>query len=222
MMARNKPFPRGADGNLSSWMGRGINPQTQENIYIAKLSSSGVETDLYHNRREVEGVLGKKVVDDYVKARYDWLFDDLQQFTSISADSIESKEDLKRFVEETIGKSVGFLSMKESAPRRYQSSINRATNSLWLKGHVEGVARINVVEPVSEERVEIVAQRIKKDKSRRRALSDARFGNLYLVRREQLVAKRIDKRGRRFFINLMTGRRARDPDRLLKELGFSQ
>jgi len=214
-----KQRPHGADGNALSWTH--IFSRSERPLIKARLSREG-ETDLSKNKNGVIRSIGQQRYDQMTKARYDWLFDDLQQFTSISADSIESKEDLKRFVEDTIGESKGFLSMKDKAPRRYQSAITRATNSLWRKGMVESIARTNVVEDVSEERAEVVAQRIKKEKSRRKALSDARFGNLYLVRREQLIAKRIDRRGRRFFINLMTGRRARDPDRLLKELGFSQ
>lgn len=205
--------PRGNPNNLLSY-GAKVGNQV-----IVKASRSG-NIDLYEQKSAIIREQGRDVYDKVVKLRYDWLFDDLQRFTSISPESIESKEDLKAFVEETVGKSKGFESMKESAPRRYDSSINRMVNSLWRKGLVEEVARTNVVEEVSEDRASLLAERIKKDTSRRKALSDARFGNLYLVRREKLVAKRVDKRGRKFFMELATGRRTRDPDKLLRELGF--
>lgn len=205
--------PRGNPNNLLSY-GAKVGNQV-----IAKASRSG-NIDLYEQKSAIIREQGRDVYDKVVKLRYDWLFDDLQRFTSISPESIETKEDLKAFVEDTVGKSKGFESMKEKAPRSYENSVNRMVSGLWRKGMVEEVARTNVVEEVSEDRASLLAERVKKDRSRRRALSDARLGNLYLVRREKLVSKRVDKRGRVFFMEVLTGRRTRNPEKLLKELGF--
>ena len=210
-----KTIPIGNPNNINSW--RSILKPEQ----VARVNQRS-HTDIYEDKHGIIRDLGQSTYDKVVKKRYDWLFDDLQRFTSIKPDSIETKEDLKAFVEATIGKSKGFLSMEENNPRRYQNSISRAVNSLWSrhKGDVVTVARTNVVEEVKEDRASLVAERIKSDKSKRKALSDARLGNLYLVRREQVVAKRVDRRGRIFHINLMTGRRSRNPAKILAELGF--
>lgn len=216
-MAR-KPIPRGADGNLFSWMGQGILPRTEENKIQARISSAGIDPSMSKNRYEIERAIGGDKMSKFEKARYDWLFDDLQQFTSVDADKIETKEQLKEFVEATVGRSVGFESMKNKAPRRYQSSINRFTDSLW-KANQEDIKQ-NVVTPLNRDKATEEVKAIKNPQSRKKLLSDATKKNLWLIRREQIIARRVDKRGRTYYMDARTGRRSRDPRKILEELGL--
>jgi hypothetical protein len=209
--------PQGADGNALSWTH--IFGRSEGSRHRAKLSRTGA-SDLYKEKSEVINAIGQSPYDKMVKARYDWLFDDLQQFTSISAESIESKQDLRDFVEQTIGESKGFLSMKESNPRRYNTSINRATDSLWRKGMVEDVARTNVVEVVSPTRAKSFVSRVKSDRGRKIFTEASNKQELFRLRREQFAIRRVDRRGRRYFYDPVTGRRVINPKKLLRELGF--
>ena len=218
-MARQKPFPRGADGNAFSWTH--IFSRDEGFKLRAKLSRSGT-SDLAKEKRGVINTIGQDKFDKIVKARYDWLFDDLQQFTSISPESIENKEDLRAFVEDTIGESKGFLSMKDKAPRRYSSSITRMVNSLWRKGMVESVARTNVVEVVNRDKAKSFVGRIKNENSKKVFLQASNRQELFRIRREQFAIKRFDRRGRLYFYDPVTGRRVINPDKLLKSLGFNE
>lgn len=208
--------PRGNSNNAFSW--RHIFTGDTQAKMTAKLSRSGA-SDLYKEKEGVIGALGKSSYDKIVKARYDWLFDDLQQFTSTGAENINSKEDLRAFVEETIGQSKGFQSMKEKNRRRYDSSISRATEGLWRKGHVDRVASSNVVQTVTPERAKYYSDTLK-PKSRERFLQASYSKDLYRIRREQFVILNKDKRGRFYFSDVKTGRRVPHPQKVLAELGL--
>lgn len=214
-MAKNQP--RGADGNVLSWTH--IFNRDEGNLIRARVSRSGT-IDLYSQRGELTRELGRTRVDKIVKARYDWLFDDLQQFTSIDPTSIETKEDLKAFVEETIGKSKGFQSMQANNPRKYDASVARAVNSLWLDGDVKQVARTNVVEVVVPERAKEFSKQVKNPASRKVFIDASDRKELFRIRREQFAIRRRDKRGRMYHYDPITGRRVRNPNFILEEIGF--
>lgn len=207
--------PTGNSNNAFSWthIFNTDKPQVE-----AKLSRAGA-SDLYKDKMVIRQAVGTDKFEKFITARYDWLFDDLQKFSSIGAENINTKEDLKRFVEDTIGKSKGFESMKEKNPRRYNASINRATNSLWVNGGVSDVAKTNVVEVVTPERADRFKVIVREDK-RDKFLRASEQKELFRIRREQFAIKGTDKRGRVFYYDVKTGRRTQRPDKTLREVGF--
>lgn len=160
--------------------------------------------------------LGESKFDKLTKARYDWLFDDLQKFSSVGAEQISSKEDLREFVKQTIGESVGFQNMTKS---KFDASINRATNSFWIKGGVKDIARANVVEIVPPERAKGFVGRVK-PKRQDKFLRASERQELYRIRREKFATLGTDKRGRTFFYDVKTGRRVANPQKILAEVGL--
>ena len=162
--------------------------------------------------------LGEAKFDKLIKARYDWLFDDLQKFSTIGAEQINSKEDLRAFVEDTIGNSVGFQNMNKS---KFDRSVSKATESFWNKGGVKTIATTNVVEVVEPEQAKAFSFRVREDK-RERFIEASRNKELFRIRRERFALLRTDKRGRVYFFDAQTGRRVANPQKTLAELGLEQ
>lgn len=212
--------PTGADGNAYSWVQTQLFDREERPFIIARLSRAENTELRRSNRVRLERDLGKRRVDKMVKARYDWLFDDLQRFTSIDAESIETKEDLRAFLEDTIGKSPAFQSMQRKAPRNYESSMRRAVENFWGVGKVDQVARTNVVEIVNTEKAKAFGFSFKDESKRQMLVEASKKNKLKLIRRDMLVLEAKDKRGRTYHYDVRTGRRAKNPENLLRELGF--
>ena len=162
--------------------------------------------------------LGEAKFDKLIKARYDWLFDDLQKFSTIGAENINSKEDLNAFVTDTLGQSVGFKNMSKS---KFDRSISKATESFWFKGGVKAIATTNVVEVVEPDRAKSFSPLIK-EKRRQSFIEASERKELFRIRRERFAILKTDKRGRVYFFDAKSGRRVANPQKTLAEVGLEQ
>lgn len=211
-------------------IGNPTNPHSWKNIFDDSKERANFQTTLVRldvssfdrkDKFRLKKGLGERKFDKLIKARYDWLFDDLQKFSSVGAETINSKEDLRAFVEETIGESPAFKSLKKGNSRRYDIAINNATNSFWSKGGVRSIAETNVVEVVDPDRAKSFSLRVNESK-RERFIEASKKQELYRIRRERFATLGTDKRGRTFFYDLQTGRRVPNPQKILAEVGLEQ
>lgn len=192
------------------------------------LARTGASTFSRQDKFVLKKSLSPGDFDKIERDRYQWLFDEFQKFDSLDIDEVNNKSDLEDFVENTFGKSKAWQSMKEGNPRKYQASLDSAVNSFWK--YVKGGGREKaekvrakperIVKKIQLEEAQDFVKQIKAERSQRKALADARFGKLFRVREKTLVAKRVDKRGRVYHINLLNGQRTVSPEKLLKEAGL--
>lgn len=141
---------------------------------------------------------GRNVASKLKATRYNWLFDDLQQFTSFDLKDFETKKELQEELA---------LLMENAS----DSSVRKMANGMWL---TRGQARSR---PAVKQRVE----RISLERSRffTRSVRKEREGKLIALANrekiirveEKLIVEALNKHGGTYYYNFRNGHRAKNP-----------
>ena len=181
-----------------------------------KLSRASI-VDYGNDRNEIAGLpQGGRIRKAIERAHYDWLFDDLQKFSSRKSSSIRTRQDLNDFLEETIGESPAFQKMGK---RKFDANINKISREMLASPRIKINIRSNLATRVTPEEVDDFEERVPPSK-RAKFRAAARVRKVWLIKNEQFAVEKRNKRGNTYFQDIQTGRFAPNPIKLLRKEGL--
>lgn len=210
-MARYELVGKNAN-NLSAWVDSFDDMDGATKVRVQKQL---IDEEIYDYKDDWNRLrsVNPKLANKIKSARYDWLFDDLQKFTTINADSIRSQNDLRRYIRDTIGRSPAYGDVDDEDYLRVENKL--------VKGFLESPVRDrivnNVVKRLTIADIEDLNVTGKRKEVATRLISSEK---LFLINRKQVVAKGTDKRGRTFYYRFKGRGRSKSPFDILRKAGF--